>query len=111
MRVWSITDTGLVRKENQDAYFVEEMADCLVAAVCDGMGGPGGGREASAIAVQTMRTELPKALHPGMSAQQLGQAFGYCAGMANDAIRARAAQEPALLHKYTKIILINRYNL
>ena len=52
MRVWSITDTGLVRKENQDAYFVEEMADCLVAAVCDGMGGPGGGREASAIAVQ-----------------------------------------------------------
>ena len=54
MRVWSITDTGLVRKENQDAYFVEEMADCLVAAVCDGMGGPGGGREASAIAVQTM---------------------------------------------------------
>ena len=27
MRVWSITDTGLVRKENQDAYFVEEMAD------------------------------------------------------------------------------------
>lgn len=104
MRVWSITDTGLVRKENQDAYFVEEMADCLVAAVCDGMGGPGGGREASAIAVQTMRTELPKALHPGMSAQQLGQAFGYCAGMANDAIRARAAQEPALLHMGTTLV-------
>ena len=103
MRVWSITDTGLVRKENQDAYFVEEMADCLVAAVCDGMGGPGGGREASAIAVQTMRTELPKALHPGMSAQQLGQAFGYCAGIANDAIRARAAQEPALLAVVTNI--------
>lgn len=68
------------------------------------MGGPGGGREASAIAVQTMRTELPKALHPGMSAQQLGQAFGYCAGMANDAIRARAAQEPALLHMGTTLV-------
>ena len=48
--------------------------------------------------------ELPKALHPGMSAQQLGQAFGYCAGMANDAIRARAAQEPALLHMGTTLV-------
>lgn len=39
-----------------------------------------------------------------MSAQQLGQAFGYCAGMANDAIRARAAQEPALLHMGTTLV-------
>ena len=76
----------------------------IIQDVLTGMGGPGGGREASAIAVQTMRTELPKALHPGMSAQQLGQAFGYCAGMANDAIRARAAQEPALLHMGTTLV-------
>ena len=52
MRVWSITDTGLVRKENQDAYFVEEMADCLVAAVCDGMGGLADGELASATVIR-----------------------------------------------------------
>ena len=104
MRVWSITDTGLVRKENQDAYFVEEMADCLVAAVCDGMGGPGGGREASAIAVQTYANGAAEGAAPRHDAQQLGQAFGYCAGMANDAIRARAAQEPALPHMGTTLV-------
>ena len=99
------TDIGRRRKFNQDSFICEAFDNGMtLCVVCDGMGGPGGGREASAIAVQTMRTELPKALHPGMSAQQLGQAFGYCAGMANDAIRARAAQEPALLHMGTTLV-------
>lgn len=39
MRIWGITDTGLVRCENQDSYATAVVADCTVAVVCDGMGG------------------------------------------------------------------------
>ena len=52
MRVWSVTDRGLVRSENQDACAVLTPDGYTVAVVCDGMGGTQGGRMASAIAVE-----------------------------------------------------------
>ena len=58
MRIWGITDTGLVRKENQDAYATAVVADCTVAVVCDGMGGTNGGHTASVIAVETLQQLL-----------------------------------------------------
>ena len=54
MRIWGITDTGLVRCENQDSYATAVVADCTVAVVCDGMGGTNGGHTASSIAVETL---------------------------------------------------------
>ena len=54
MRVWSVTDRGLVRSENQDACAVLTPDGYTVAVVCDGMGGTQGGRMASAIAVMSV---------------------------------------------------------
>ena len=53
MNVWGMTDIGLVRKENQDAYVTAQhtASGRTVGVVCDGMGGPAGGRVASQIAV------------------------------------------------------------
>ena len=55
IRVQGITDVGLVRKENQDAYAVREetLSGHTVCVVCDGMGGAAGGKLASQIAVTT----------------------------------------------------------
>ena len=68
MKAWGITDIGLVRKENQDAYLIREATPSgyTICVVCDGMGGAAGGRLASQIAVETFAAELEHLLTPGM---------------------------------------------
>ena len=68
MKTWGITNAGLVRSENQDAYAVFQTGAFHAAVVCDGMGGTNGGRVASAIAVSRFEEELRSALRDDMTA-------------------------------------------
>ena len=92
IKVWGMTDAGLVRKENQDAYAVrqETSSGHTVCVVCDGMGGPAGGKLASQIAVDTFMAEMEKQLHSGMTTEQLQDASTYAVAMANRAIQSAA---------------------
>ena len=96
IRVQGITDVGLVRKENQDAYAVrEEMASGhTVCVVCDGMGGAAGGKLASRIAVTTYLEELEKVLSASMDPGQLREASSYAVSLANRAIQTAAGESP-----------------
>lgn len=93
IRVWGMTDTGLVRKDNQDAYAAEhhEPTGHTVCVVCDGMGGAAGGRLASHIAVNAFVAELKKVLTPAMTPEQLREASSYAVSLANRAVREAAA--------------------
>ena len=65
MNLWGITDTGSVRNQNQDYYYMELVEPGIgLAIVCDGMGGAKSGNVASRLAVETflsaMRESIPE---------------------------------------------------
>ncbi len=59
LEVFSRSDIGLVRKENQDSCsFSVISSSCVWAVVCDGMGGAKGGKTASSTAVEYITVYL-----------------------------------------------------
>ena len=106
IKVWGITDTGLVRKDNQDAYEVAEhpASGCTVCVVCDGMGGTAGGKVASKIAAETFLAEIQKFLIPDMTTQQLREASSYAISLANQAIREEAQRDQELQRMGTTLV-------
>lgn len=110
MKIWAVTDTGLVRKENQDAYRTAQWAERTVCVVCDGMGGAAGGQLASALAAETYMTELEKILKDDMTPEQLREASSYAVALANQAVEARASAEPELANMGTTLVSAISYD-
>ena len=94
MEIWAMTDIGLVRKENQDAYMVTQNTPDgrTVCVVCDGLGGSAGGKMASTLAVETFTQELQKVLTAEMTADQMKEAAAYAVSLANAAVGKAAAE-------------------
>jgi len=95
MNIWTMTDTGLVRKENQDAYAVRTAFGHTICVVCDGMGGSAGGKLASRIAVDTFSAEMEKRLSPEAKPDRLREVSVVAVALANRAVReaARGSEE------------------
>lgn len=59
MKIYSLTDVGVKRKENQDNYWVSRLSvegsEVGVLCMCDGMGGLDSGERASHIVVEAVR--------------------------------------------------------
>ncbi|MBD0334162.1 MAG: serine/threonine-protein phosphatase [Cyanobacteria bacterium Co-bin13] len=53
-----LTDPGLIRSSNQDAYCIDSVGRFFIVA--DGMGGHAGGQEASRLATEAIQTHLEK---------------------------------------------------
>ena len=72
MEVFSKTDIGLVRNENQDssAYSVIS-SDCAWAVICDGMGGTHGGKTASSTAVKYISEYIGRVYQDDMDNEAL----------------------------------------
>lgn len=104
MNIWSMTDTGLVRKENQDAYAVKTASGHTVCVVCDGMGGAAGGRLASRIAVETFCAEMEKRLSPEAKPDRLREISVVAVALANRAVREAARTSEAYHNMGTTLV-------
>ena len=112
MKVWGVTDIGLVRKENQDAFLLREQTASghTICVVCDGMGGSAGGKLASKIATETFVEEMEKVLTPGMEPEQLKAASSYAVALANDAIQAAAEEVEEYRNMGTTLVCAVSYS-
>lgn len=106
INVWGLTDIGLVRKENQDAYAVRmnEESGHLVCVVCDGMGGAKGGRIASTMAVSMFLNSCLANLRAGMDEAEVQQVAEFAVAAANTAIYERGQVDPCLTGMGTTLV-------
>ena len=79
MESFGLTDKGAVRNDNQDSFIIEkcDAHDCLIAALCDGMGGAKAGGIASQLVNRTfvshIYAKLTSRVSKGIAYQQLLQ--------------------------------------
>ena len=93
MQYWGITDTGCVRKQNQDAYEIRQLdKHTLLAVVCDGMGGAKSGNIASLLAADVFTQEVERSWNPSMTQERIDQMLTSAVKLANFTVYDQAQQ-------------------
>ncbi len=106
MTAWGMTDCGLARSENQDAFHLEVLHDSAqsILAVCDGMGGAKSGNVASRVAVEVFVENLHLGLRPGMDLASIRVVLQEAVETANDRVYDKARSDMAFYGMGTTMV-------
>ena len=103
MNLWGITDRGVVREQNQDAFACEQLPDGrIIALVCDGMGGARAGNIASTMAVETFMGEFLRPDAPGGESDR--DRLARAASLANRLVFQRSTSDENCIGMGTTIV-------
>ena len=84
MQSWGLSDQGCVRKQNQDAYLIEQLdRNTQLCVVCDGMGGAKSGNIASSLAVDVFVQEVKRSWTASMDKVKIEQMLRSAVKLAN----------------------------
>ncbi len=87
MDAWGLTDIGNVRKQNQDYYDIIEFGQgCLLAIVCDGMGGAKSGNIASRLAADVFCGEVRRSIRSNLLVDDVKRIMSDAIQLANQAV-------------------------
>ena len=93
MQSWGLTDPGCVRKQNQDAYRIEQLdRGTLLCVVCDGMGGAKSGNVASTLAAEVFTEEVRRTWVTDMASDKIDQMLRSAVKLANFTVFDQAMQ-------------------
>ena len=93
MQSWGLSDQGCVRKQNQDAYHIEQLdRSSLLCVVCDGMGGAKSGNVASSLAVDVFVQEIKRTWTATMDREKTDQMLRGAVKLANFTVFDQAMQ-------------------
>ena len=93
MQSWGLTDQGCVRKQNQDAYQIEQLErSTVLCVVCDGMGGAKSGNIASTLAADVFVQEVRRTWKASMDRGDIEQMLQNAAKLANFTVYDQAKQ-------------------
>jgi len=93
MQSWGLTDAGCVRKQNQDAFQIEQLdRSAMLCVVCDGMGGAKSGNIASTLAVDVFVQEVKRSYKASMDAEKIDIMLRSAVKLANFTVYDQAKQ-------------------
>lgn len=99
--VYSSTNVGKVRDENQDSIGFSKSENGDIFVVCDGMGGHAGGQTASSIAVDSIMEYMNTEIYPDIK-EAMSNSIKY----AHSKIREAADADPKLKGMGTTVVML-----